>query len=47
MASNIQAKNKIYKFKTFSGMPYSNVGHVDYGSGNLYINSPALNNTFT
>lgn len=47
MASNIKAKNKIYKFKTFGGMPYSNVGHIDYGSGNQYINSPALNNTFT
>lgn len=47
MASNINAKNTLYKLKTFRGMPYQNVGNIDYGPGNQYVDSLTLNNTFT
>ena len=46
MASNLKAKQLIYSFKEFDTLPYPNAANVEYGSGNEYMNSTALNNTF-
>jgi hypothetical protein len=47
MASNIKEKNKVYSFKSYTDLPYSDDKNINYSYENSMINSSNLNNTYS